>query len=94
MVERLLDRASPGARAAGIVRTKWIDDEGITHDVLPYFMERFESAYLARIQDFVNKVRHGEEPAVTGADAVAAMRVSLAATRSLHENWIVEIEVN
>ena len=27
MVEGLLDRASPGARAAGIARTKWIDDE-------------------------------------------------------------------
>jgi methyltransferase (TIGR00027 family) len=27
MVERLLDRGSPGARAAGIARTKWIDDE-------------------------------------------------------------------
>jgi inositol 2-dehydrogenase len=65
--------------------------EGITHDVVPYFMERFESAYLAQIQDFVNKVQHGGEPAVTGADAVAAMRISLAATRSLHENRIVEV---
>jgi methyltransferase (TIGR00027 family) len=27
LVERLLDRAAPGARAAGIARTKWIDDE-------------------------------------------------------------------
>ena len=67
--------------------------EGITHDVVPYFMERFESAYLAQIQDFVNKVQHGGKPAVTGADAVAAMRISLAATRSLHENRIVEIDV-
>jgi inositol 2-dehydrogenase len=67
--------------------------EGITHDVVPYFMERFESAYLAQIQDFVNKVQHGGQPAVTGADAVAAMRISLAATRSLHENRIVEIDV-
>ncbi len=27
LLERLLDRESPGARAAGIARTKWIDDE-------------------------------------------------------------------
>lgn len=27
LVERILDRAAPGARAAGIARTKWIDDE-------------------------------------------------------------------
>jgi len=66
--------------------------EGITHDVVPYFMERFESAYLAQIQDFVNNVQRAGEPAVTGADAVAAMRVSLAATRSLHEGRIVEID--
>ena len=68
--------------------------EGITHDVVPYFMERFESAYLAQIQDFVNNVQRAGEPAVTGADAVAAMRVSLAATRSLHEGRIVEIDVD
>lgn len=27
LVERLLDQAAPGARAAGIARTKWIDEE-------------------------------------------------------------------
>src|SRR5215475_3474019 len=27
LAEWLLDRASPGARGAGIARTKWIDDE-------------------------------------------------------------------
>lgn len=27
LVEKLLDRSAPGARAAGIARTKWIDDE-------------------------------------------------------------------
>jgi len=27
LVEQLLDRSAPGARAAGIARTKWIDDE-------------------------------------------------------------------
>ena len=30
-------------------------------------------------------VQHGGQPAVKGADAAAAMRISLAATRSLHE---------
>jgi methyltransferase (TIGR00027 family) len=29
IAERVLDHASPGARAAGIARTKWIDDETI-----------------------------------------------------------------
>jgi len=30
LVEQLLDREAPGARAAGIARTKWIDDEATT----------------------------------------------------------------
>jgi inositol 2-dehydrogenase len=65
--------------------------EGITHDVVPYFMERFESAYLAQIQDFVDNVLHDREPSINGADAVAALRISLAATTSLRENRPVEV---
>lgn len=56
--------------------------QGITHDVVPYFMERFESAYLSQIEAFVEAVRTGAEPAVTGHDAVEAIRVALAATHS------------
>jgi scyllo-inositol 2-dehydrogenase (NAD+) len=65
--------------------------EGITHDVVPYFMQRFESAYLAQIQDFVDNVLEGREPSITGADGIAAMRISLAATKSFKENRPVEM---
>jgi len=65
--------------------------EGITHDVVPYFMERFEVAYLTQIQDFVNNVLAGRGPSISGADAVAAMRISLAATRSQREGRTVEV---
>jgi inositol 2-dehydrogenase len=65
--------------------------EGISHDVVPYFMERFENAYLAQIQNFVNTVLSGGEPAVSGIDAVEAIRISYAATQSFHEQRIVEI---
>ena len=54
-------------------------------------MERFESAYLTQIQDFVNKVLKSEKPSVTGADALAAIRISLAANASLQQNRPVEI---
>jgi len=64
---------------------------GITHDVVPHFMQRFERAYLAQIQDFVDNVREGRPPRVTGADAVAALRVSLAATKSSREQRPVEV---
>ncbi len=65
--------------------------EGITHDVVPHFMQRFERAYLAQIQDFVDNVLGDRPPRVTGADAVAALRISLAATRSCRENRPVEV---
>jgi len=64
---------------------------GITHDAVPHFMQRFESAYLAQIQDFVNNVSAGGQPAVTAADAVAALRISLAATISSNEGRPVEV---
>jgi scyllo-inositol 2-dehydrogenase (NAD+) len=66
--------------------------QGITHDVVPHFMERFGNAYLAQIQDFVNNVLKDKEPSITGADGVAALVVSLAATKSFKENRPVEIK--
>lgn len=67
-------------------------EAGITHDVVPYFMQRFETAYLTQIQDFVDKVRTGLKPSVTGNDAIAAMRISLAATLSCKEGRSVAIQ--
>jgi predicted dehydrogenase len=65
--------------------------EGITHDVVPHFMERFEFAYRAQIQDFVDNVIQDKEPSIVAADGVAALKVSLAATKSYKENRPVEI---
>ncbi|HTS60392.1 MAG TPA: Gfo/Idh/MocA family oxidoreductase [Candidatus Acidoferrales bacterium] len=65
---------------------------GVTHDAVPYFMERFENAYLAQIQDFAEHVRKGLEPSITGADAVAALRISLAANRSMGEARPVDVD--
>jgi len=68
-----------------------MNKEGIIHDVVPHFMQRFESAYLAQIQDFVDNVLEGRQPSVTGADAIAALRVSLAATMSVAEKRPIEV---
>jgi len=65
--------------------------EGITHDVVPHFMQRFEGAYLTQIQDFVNRVQKGQPPSITGADAIAAMRISLAATLSCEQHRPVQV---
>ncbi|UCE06767.1 MAG: inositol 2-dehydrogenase [bacterium] len=66
--------------------------QGITHDVVPHFMERFENAYLAQIQDFVNNVLQDKVPTISASDGVDALVVSLAATKSFKENRPVEIK--
>lgn len=66
--------------------------EGISHDAVPYFMERFGEAYLVQIQDFIDTAIKGGEPVVSGTDALEAIRISHAATQSLHERRIVELE--
>jgi len=65
---------------------------GITHDAVPYFMERFEDAYLAQIRNFAEHLRKGLPPSITGTDAVAALKISLAANRSLRECRPVDLE--
>lgn len=66
--------------------------EGVTHDVVPHFMERFGDAYLAQIKDFVDNVLHDKEPSITAQDAISALIIGIAATRSYEENIPVEIK--
>ena len=76
------------SRAPIITLTK----EGVAHDAVPYFMERFENAYLAQIRNFIEHLKKGLPPSITGADAMAALRISVAANLSLREQRPVEIE--
>ncbi len=66
--------------------------DGITHDTVPYFTERFEQAYITQLQGFVENVLHGKPPSVSCADGVAALQASAAATLSLKENRPVKIQ--
>jgi inositol 2-dehydrogenase len=59
--------------------------DGVTHDTVPYFMERFADAYAAEIREFVACIAQDREPSVTGHDARAATAIGVAATRSLDE---------
>ncbi|HOV06509.1 MAG TPA: inositol 2-dehydrogenase [Anaerolineaceae bacterium] len=58
---------------------------GVTHDTVPYFMERFGIAYAEEIRAFVRHIVEGTEPTPTGEDARAATAVGIAATLSLDE---------
>jgi len=65
--------------------------EGVTHDTVPYFTQRFEQAYVAQLQDFVDNLLQGKQPAVTGSDGIAALRISMAATASFKEGRPVTV---
>lgn len=60
-------------------------ENNVSHDTVPYFMERFSAAFAEEIRGFIACIVAGTEPLVTGADARAAMRIGLAATLSLDE---------
>ncbi len=64
---------------------------GVTHDTVPFFMERFAEAYAAEIQDFVRNVVEDRPPSVTGEDARAATAIGIAATLSLDEGRVVNL---
>lgn len=55
---------------------------GITHDTVPYFMERFEKAYIAQLADFIDCLLNEREPSISCADGVESLRVAIAARES------------
>ncbi|HWQ34887.1 MAG TPA: inositol 2-dehydrogenase [Blastocatellia bacterium] len=62
-----------------------MNKEGVTHDTVPYFMERFEQAYIDQLQNFIDNLSQGRPPAITCADGVADLEVAYAATVSFRE---------
>jgi scyllo-inositol 2-dehydrogenase (NAD+) len=66
--------------------------QGIQYDMVPYIVERFGDAYQAQTYDFVERVLHDREPAVSAYDARAALLIGLAATRSYHQDRVVALE--
>lgn len=57
-----------------------------------YLMDRFGEAYRAQVRHFVDGVREDRAPAVSGADALAAFEIGLAATYSAQTGQPVTLE--
>ena len=55
---------------------------GVSHDTVPYFMERFRDAYTNQLQNFAQNVLHDREPPVTIDDGLEALRIGVAATQA------------
>lgn len=66
--------------------------DGVTHDVVPYFPERFCDAYVVQLNDFLNNFEKNLQPMITIDDGIAGLQVAVAATASLKENKIVNVK--
>ena len=64
----------------------------ITHDTVPYFMERFERAYTLQLQNFAQNVLQDRPPAIAIADGAEALRVALAATAACRTGQPVRVQ--
>lgn len=66
--------------------------EGVTHDVIPYFPERFCDAYVEQLNDFLNNIENGTSPMITIDDGIAGLQIAVAATDSLHKCTVVNVK--
>jgi len=66
--------------------------EGVTHDVVPYFPERFCNAYVSQLNNFIDNLSGNKSPMLKIEDGIAALQVAAAATASLKENTIVNVK--
>ena len=62
-----------------------LTQRGVTHDIVPWFQERFTPAYNAQIDHFIHCLQQDIIPTVGIQDARAALQISLAATQSQRE---------
>jgi inositol 2-dehydrogenase len=64
---------------------------GAQYDITPYLMERFGDAYKSQLQSFVDCLKNGQAPLVSGADALAAYEIGVAATQSYQTGFPVSL---
>jgi len=65
---------------------------GAPDEATSYLMNRFGEAYRAQLHHFVDCVREDQPPTVSGADALAAFEISLAATYAAQTEQPVTLE--
>jgi inositol 2-dehydrogenase len=64
---------------------------GVSHDTVPYFMERFRAAYTHQLQNFAQNVLQQRQPPITIEDGMEALRIGVAATRARESGVTVTV---
>ena len=65
---------------------------GSEEDHFYFFMDRFKDAFHAELAAFFSCVQEGRTPSPGAADALEALRIGIAATRSFKENRTVRLD--
>ncbi len=64
---------------------------GVSHDTVPYFMERFRDAYTNQLQNFAQNVLQQRPAPITIDDGMEALRIGVAATRARESGKTVTV---
>jgi inositol 2-dehydrogenase len=64
---------------------------GVSHDTVPYFIERFRDAYTNQLQNFAQNVLQQRLPPITIDDGMEALRIGVAATRAQQSGAAVAV---
>ncbi len=65
--------------------------QGVSHDTVPYFMERFRDAYTNQLQNFAQNVLQQRQAPITIDDGLEALRIGVAATRARESGTTVMV---
>lgn len=68
-----------------------LNSKGSSFEVIPNFQTRFNDAYCLEIEEFINCIKTGTSPRVGAVDSKINMEIALAATKSFHNNGVIEI---
>lgn len=68
-----------------------LTSEGVTHDVVPYFPQRFKEAYVEQLNNYIENLLKGTQPMLTIEDGIKGLQVAVAATDSLKSHRIVNV---
>lgn len=71
----------------------YYSSKGVTGDKpLYFFLERYQEAYLAEMEDFIASVKGEKEPMVTGIDGKISVQMGYAALESLKKGVFVKVQ--
>ena len=70
----------------------FLTTEGGTQRLADHFLTRFDDAYVAEIQDFVQSMLHDRAPRVSGEDGLRALEIAVAAERSYRQSRACSVE--